>query len=58
MNECSLGVHEVELVVETSPSVYDGGGVGQHAHRSAGFSHITAGGNGGLLVVDTNLSER
>lgn len=31
VNEGTLGVHEVELVVESGPSLGDGGSVGQHA---------------------------
>merc|ERR1719233_2303967 len=31
MDESSLGVHEIEFVVETSPCLGDGGGVAQHA---------------------------
>jgi hypothetical protein len=31
VNEGTLGVHEIELVVESGPGLGDGGGVGQHA---------------------------
>lgn len=31
MNESTLGVHEIELVVESGPGLRDGGGVGKHA---------------------------
>lgn len=31
VDESTLGVHEVELVVESGPGLGDGGGVGQHA---------------------------
>ena len=31
VNEGTLGVHEVELVVESGPGLGDGSGVGQHA---------------------------
>ena len=33
MDEGSLPVHEVELVVEPAPGALDGGGVGDHADR-------------------------
>jgi hypothetical protein len=31
VNEGTLGVHEIELVVESGPGLGDGGSVGQHA---------------------------
>jgi len=43
VNEGTLGVHEVELVVESGPGLGDGGGVGQHAAISLlvrGFCQI------------------
>ena len=32
VDERSLGVHQVELVVQAGPGLGDGGGVAQHAH--------------------------
>ena len=55
MDEGSLGVHEIELVVKTSPGFSNGGGVGQHAHSSLDLSQITSRNNGWRLVVDTDL---
>ena len=37
MNECPLGVHEVELVVQPGPGLHDGGGVGETADRPHDF---------------------
>merc|ERR1711874_860886 len=42
MNEGSLGVHEVELVVQPGPGLHDGGGVGQTAHCSHHFGQISS----------------
>ena len=33
MNEGPLCIHEIKLVVESSPGLRDGSGVGQHADR-------------------------
>ena len=55
VNESSLGVHQVELVVQSGPGLGDGGGVAQHAHSSLHLSQVTSGHNGGWLVVDTDL---
>jgi len=55
VNEGSLGVHEIELVVESGPCLGDGRGVAQHAHSTLDLGQITAGNNGWRLVVDANL---
>ena len=55
MHEGSLGVHQVELVVETSPRLDDGGRVAQHAHGSLHLGEISAGHDGRWLVVDAHL---
>ena len=55
MDEGSLGVHKIELVVKTSPGLSDGGGVGQHAHSPLYLAEITSGHDGWWLVVDANL---
>ena len=55
VDEGTLGVHEVELVVKTSPGFGDGRGVGQHAQGSGNLGQISAGNDGGRLVVDANL---
>ena len=34
MDEGTLGVKEIELVVKTAPGTRDGSGVGQHAHAA------------------------
>jgi hypothetical protein len=55
VNEGSLGVHEIELVVKSSPGLGDGGGVGEHADGSLDLGKIATGDDGWWLVVDTDL---
>jgi len=55
VDEGSLGVHEVELVVESGEDFGDGGGVGNHADGSHDFGEVTSGDDGGRLVVDSDL---
>ena len=55
MHEGALGVHQVELVVKTSPGLGDGGGVAQHAYGTLDLSQVTAWHDGWWLVVDADL---
>jgi hypothetical protein len=60
VDEGTLAVHEVELVVETVPGLGDGGGVAKHGDgavdRGQGAIVGARRGNGdGLLVVDAEL---
>jgi len=55
VDERTLGVHQVELVVKTSPGLRDGGGVGQHAHGTLNLGQVASGHHGGRLVVDADL---
>ncbi len=55
MDEGPLGVHEVELVVESGPGLHDGGGVGQAAHRALHAGQVAARHHRGRLVVDAHL---
>ena len=55
MDESTLGVHQIELVVETGPSLSNCGGVAQHADGTLDLCKITTRDDGGWLVVDTNL---
>jgi len=55
VNECTLGVHEIEFVIESSPSLGDGGGVAQHANSSLHFGQISAWNDGWWLIVDTDF---
>src|SRR5688572_4935575 len=50
VHEGTLGVHQVEFVVETVEHLSDGGGVAQHAAGAANLSEIATRHNGGGLV--------
>jgi len=55
MHEGSLGVHEIELVIDSGEDLSDGGGVGDHADGSHDLGEITTWDNGGWLIVDSAL---
>jgi len=55
VDEGSLCVHKIELMVESREDFSDGSGVGDHAHSSHDLGEVTAGNDGGRLVVDTAL---
>ena len=56
MDEGAFGVHEIELVVKSSPRLRNGGRVGQHADRTLNLGQIATGHNRWWLVVDTDLN--
>jgi len=53
VDEGTLGVHEIELVVDSGEYFSDGGGVGEHADGTLHLGKITSWHDGGGLVVDT-----
>ena len=55
MDESTLGVHEIELVVNSGEDFSDGGGVGDHADGAHDLGEITTWHNSRGLVVDTAL---
>ena len=55
VDEGSLGIHQVKLVVKTSPGLSDGGGVAQHAHSTLHLCQITSWYNSWWLVVDADF---
>ena len=55
MNKCTLGIHQVELVVKPGPGLGDGGGVGQHADSALDLGQVAAGNGGWWLIVDPHL---
>jgi hypothetical protein len=55
MDESSLGVHKIEFMIKTSPSLGNGSGVAQHAHGSLDLGQVTTWYNSWWLVVDTDL---
>merc|ERR1719478_770647 len=55
VNEGTLGVHEVELVVHAGEHLGDGGGVRDHAAGALHLGEVTTGHHSRGLVVDTAL---
>ena len=55
MNEGSLGIHQVELVVESSPGLGNRRGAAHHADRALDLSEVAARDDGRRLVVDADL---
>jgi len=55
MDEGTLGVHEIELVVNSGEDLSDGSGVGDHADSAHNLGEITTWDNSGWLIVDTAL---
>ena len=55
MDEGSLGVHKIELMVDSGEDLSDGSGVGDHAASSHDLGEITTGNDGRGLVVNTTL---
>jgi hypothetical protein len=53
MNESTLGVHEIELVVKAREDLSNGSRVGDHAHGALDLGEITTGHNSRGLVVDS-----
>ena len=55
MDESTLGVHKIELVVDAAEHLSDSRGVGDHAHGALHLGKVTTGHHGRGLVVDTAL---
>jgi len=55
VDESTLGVHEIELVVNSGEDLSDGGRVGDHADGAHDLGEITTWHHSGGLVVDTAL---
>ena len=51
--ESTLGVHKIELMIQTRPSFSNGCGVRQHAYCTLHLGEITSRYDGRWLVVDT-----
>ncbi|RUS71735.1 hypothetical protein EGW08_020500, partial [Elysia chlorotica] len=58
VDEGSLGVHEVKLVVQPGPGLGDGRRVAQHADRPLDLGQVAARHHSGRLVVDAHLENR
>jgi len=55
MDEGSLGVHQIELVIDSGEDLSDGGRVGDHADGSHNLGEITTWHNSWWLVVNSAL---
>merc|ERR1719480_698039 len=55
MDKCSLGVHEIELVVDTREDLRDGRGVADHAACAHHLGQVASRHNRRRLIVDAVL---
>lgn len=55
MHKGSLGIHQIELVIQSGPSFGDGCCVGDHAHSSLSWGHIAIGDDGWCLIIYAHL---
>jgi len=55
MHKGTLGIHEVKLMIQTSPSFSDGCGVTQHAYSTLHLGQVPTRHNSGWLIVDSDL---
>jgi hypothetical protein len=55
MHEGSLGIHEVELVIDSGENFSDCSRVGDHANGSYDLSEVTTWNHSWWLVVDSTL---
>jgi len=55
VDESSLGVHQVELCVDSGKDLSDSGGIAEHDKSSLDLSHLATWDSDGGLVVDTAL---
>lgn len=58
MNEGTLGIHEIELVINAAECLGNCGGVGNHANGTLDTCKISSRNNRGWLVVDSTLEAR
>jgi hypothetical protein len=55
VDESTLGVHEIELVVDSGEHLGNGRGVGDHANSTLDLGQISSWNNGGWLVVNSTF---
>ena len=58
MNEGTLGIHEIELVIDAREHLGDGRCVRDHADSTHHLSQVTARNNGWRLVVNAAFESR
>ena len=57
MDESSLGVHEIEFVIDSGEDFGNSGGVGDHAASSHDLGKITSWHDSWWLIVDTTYAK-
>ena len=55
VHKCTFCKHQVKLFIHFSPCILDCGGIVQAAYGTMHLGQISAGYNGGRLVIDTNF---
>jgi len=55
MDESSLGIHEIEFMIDSGEDFSDSSGVGDHADSSHDFGEITSWDDSWWLVIDTTF---
>merc|ERR1711976_144278 len=55
MDESSLGIHQIELMVKSGEDFSNGSRVGDHAYGSHNLGQVTTWDNSWGLVIDTAL---
>ena len=55
VNKCTLGVHQIKLVIKSCPGLSNGSGVGEHTDAPRHLCQVSSRNHSWWLVVDTNL---
>ena len=55
--ESTFGIHQIEFVIETSPSFSNSRGIRQHTNGSLDFGQITSWNYRRWLIIDSNLNQ-
>ena len=55
MNESSLGIHEIEFMIDSGEDLSDGSRVGDHADGSHDLGEVTTWDDSWWLIIDTAL---
>ena len=56
VNKSPLGVHQIKLVIQSSPGLSNSSGVRQHADSTLNLSQVSTGDYCWWLVVNSNLN--
>merc|ERR1739846_109565 len=55
VNESTLSIHKIKLMIQTCPSFSNSSGVRQHANSTLHLGKVSSWNNGWWLIVDTNF---